>query len=104
MVKFFYRFFIYLGIVFLISFSFLSIIGVETKTFNSQIKKNLKNINQDLDTELNDVKILIDPFKFQLNIKTLGPKILFKDQKILLESIKSKIPIVTLIRKEFSSI
>ena len=103
MVKFFYRFFIYLGIVFLISFSYLSIIGVETKTFNSQIKKNLKNINQDLDTELNDVKILIDPFKFQLNIKTLGPKILFKDQKILLESIKSKIPIVSLIRKEFSS-
>jgi len=103
MVKFFYRFFIYLGIVFLISFSYLSIIGVETKTFNSQIKKNLKNINKDLDTELNDVKILIDPFKFQLNIKTLGPKILFKDQKILLESIKSKIPIVSLIRKEFSS-
>ena len=64
-----------------ISFSYLSIIGVETKTFNSQIKKNLKNINQDLDTELNDVKILIDPFKFQLNIKTLGPKYYLKIKK-----------------------
>ena len=103
MIKFFSRTILYLGILFLIIFSYLSIIGIETKTFNTQIKKNLKNINKDLDTNLSTVKIIIDPFKFQVNIKTLGPELIFKNEKIQLESIKSKIPILSLIKKEFSS-
>ncbi len=103
MIKFFSRTILYLGIFFLIIFSYLSIIGIETKSFNTQIKKNLKNINKDLDTNLSTVKIIIDPFKFQVNIKTLGSEIIFKNKKIQLESIKSKIPILSLIKKEFSS-
>ena len=103
MIKFFSRTILYLGILFLIIFSYLSIIGIETKSFNTQIKKNLKNINKDLDTNLSNVKIIIDPFKFQVNIKTLGPEIIFKNERIQLESIKSKIPILSLIKKEFSS-
>ena len=103
MIKFFKRLILYISIILLFLITYLSVIGIETKAFNSEIKKNLKNINKDLDTELNSVKIIINPFKLQINIKTLGPKILLKNQSIQLESIKSQIPILSLIKKEFSS-
>ena len=103
MIKFFKRLILYISVILLFLITYLSVIGIETKAFNSEIKKNLKNINKDLDTELNSVKIIINPFKLQINIKTLGPKILLKNQSIQLESIKSQIPILSLIKKEFSS-
>ena len=104
MINFFKRSIIYLGLILLVIFVYLSLVGIETKIFNSEIKKNLRNINKDLNSELNSVKIIINPLKLQVNIKTLGPKIFLKNQSIQLESIKSQIPIFSLIKKNFSSI
>ena len=59
MINFFKRSIIYLGLILLVIFVYLSLVGIETKIFNSEIKKNLRNINKDLNSELNSVKILL---------------------------------------------
>ena len=59
----------------LIIITYLSFIGVETKRFNNQIEAKIKKINKNLSIELNEVKIILDPLKFKLKLKTLGPKL-----------------------------
>lgn len=99
---------IILRTIFLLSFiiilliSYLSIIGIETERFNKQIKDNVKNLNQNFDLDLEKIKIMIDPFRFNINAKTIGPKVKLKDKVLKLETIKSQISIKSLIDNEFS--
>tara|TARA_B100001113_G_C20819961_1_gene496265 strand:+ start:146 stop:382 length:237 start_codon:yes stop_codon:yes gene_type:complete len=55
--------------------TYLSIIGVETTKFNSQIQNKIKDIDNDLILELKKVKIVLNPLKLSFSAKTLGPKI-----------------------------
>ena len=50
--------------------AYLSLVGVETKRFNSQISNNIKNINKNLEIELKEIKLILDPFKLSLNAKS----------------------------------
>ena len=79
---------------------YFSIIGFETKKFNSLIKSNLKNIDKQIDIKLNNVKIVLDPFNLNLDIKTLGPNILYNNNLIELESVK-QISLSSVIIKKF---
>ena len=40
---------------------YMSLVGFETKRFNSYIIKKVENINNDLKIELNEIKIILDP-------------------------------------------
>ena len=86
-------------LVFIIGY--LTFIGVETKKFNKQISSQIKNINQNLEIELNNIKIILDPLKLRINAKTVGPKLKNKDKLIELESIKTQISINSFINNEF---
>ena len=87
--------------VFILLIGYLTFIGVETKKFNTQISNQIKNINENLDIELNNVKIILDPLRLKINAKTVGPKLKNKDKFIELESIKTQISINSFINKEF---
>ena len=92
-------------IFFLIIFAFivyLSTTGIKTTRFNNQIGFLIKNFNKDLRIELKDVKIILDLTKFELNLKTIGPKFIINEKKIELENIKTQISINSLIKNEFS--
>ncbi len=95
---------IILTILFLIiSFTaYLSLIGFETKSFNDQIKENIKKIDKNFDVELNDVKIVLDLFNLNINAKTLGPTISYNNRLIDIELIKSNISLLNVLNKEFS--
>ena len=82
---------------------YLSTVGLETTKFNSLIKSNLKNIDNRLDVELNDVKLILNPIKLNLDIKTFGPSISYNNKKIELETIKSQISLSSIINKQISS-
>ena len=82
---------------------YLSTVGLETTKFNSLIKSNLQNIDNRLDVELNDVKLILNPIKFKLDIKTFGPSISYNNNKIELEAIKSQISLSSIINKKISS-
>ena len=103
MIRYFFRFLIFITLIIFGFVSYFSIIGFETKKFNSLIKSNLKNIDKQIDIKLNDVKIVLDPFNLKLDIKTLGPNILYKNNLIELETIKTQISLSSVIDKKISS-
>ena len=86
----------------LIIITYLSFIGVETKRFNNQIETKIKKINKNLSIELNEVKIILDPLKFKLKIKTLGPKLKNQNKVIEIENIKTQISLGSLLKDQFS--
>ncbi len=92
-------------IILLLMISFIgyfSLVGFETKSFNQQIRENLKKIDKKLDVKLNDVKIVLDLSNLNINAKTLGPTISYNDKLIDIELIKSDISLINLLNKEFS--
>ena len=103
MIRYFFRFLIFITLIIFGFISYFSIIGFETKKFNSLIKSNLKNIDKQIDIELNDVKIVLDPYNLNLDIKTLGPNILYNNNLIELESVKTQISLSSIIDKKISS-
>ena len=82
-------------IFFLIVFSlvYLSIFGIETNKFNNQILNKVERINKDIKFELKKIKIVLNPFSFRLEAKTIGPKLIdVRSNNIIdLESIKTEI-------------
>ena len=80
---------------------FLTLYGIETKRFNNQISKKINDINQNLDIELREVKLILDPFKFRVNVKTVGSKLINKNKIIEIENIKTQIPLKSLFGDKF---
>ena len=58
--------------------TYLSLFGVQTEKFNSQISNKIKKIDKDLEIELKEIKLILDPIKFKLKIKTIGSKLKYK--------------------------
>ena len=102
MKKFFYRFFIVIFIFLFCAIAYLSTIGVSTKIFNSNISKQIKKIDKNLDIDLNKIFIILNPFQFKIKLKTVGTNIKYNEEKIQLENIKSDISLKSLLNKEFS--
>ena len=86
-------------IVFILHMTFF---GIETDKFNNQIKNRIKDVNQNLEIELKEIKITLDPFKFKLNAKTVGTEFSINDKIIELESINSKISLLSFFNREYS--
>ena len=85
-----------------LSIIYLSIFGIETKRFNSQIIDKINSLNQNLNVQLKTIKIILDPFKLSINAKTIGPRLINNNKTIEIESLKTKISFKALINKEFS--
>mgnify|MGYP000323088033 CR=1 FL=1 len=86
--------FLILVIIFLVSY--LTFVGFETKKFNDQIIKKIKNINQNLDIELKEIKIILDPLELKLKAKTIGPNLKNKNKVLEIENINTQIPLKSL--------
>ena len=93
----------YLSIISIFLFlTYFSIFGFETNKFNDQIEKKVKASNDKLNIELNKIKLILDPFKFQIKVKTLGPKLIHNNKKLSFEVIQTKISIRSILKDEFS--
>ena len=102
MKKIIYRLFIVIFLIIFIFIIYFSVFGITTTKLNNQIGDVVKNINKNLKVELKEIKIILDPFKFQINVKTVGPKFKLKDKTIDIENIKTQISINSLINNDFS--
>ena len=96
------KIFISIILIFFILVIYLSIVGVETDRFNGQIKDNIKSIDKNTEIELKKIKLVLDPFKLKLNIKTIGSKLKNQNGTIEIESLKTQISIKSLIENKFS--
>ena len=82
--------------------SYLSIFGVETDRFNGQIINKLKKIDNKIELELRNIKLVLNPFALKLNIKTVGSKLKKQNQTFEIENIKSQISLKSLVSNKFS--
>ena len=82
--------------------TYLSIVGIETDKFNEQIQNKIKEVDKNLSLDLKKVKLVLNPLKMNLRAKTLGPKIILKDEYLELENIKTNISLKSLFNDEFS--
>ena len=91
-----------LFILFIVFILHMTFFGIETDKFNNQIKNRIKDVNQNLEIELKEIKMTLDPFKFKLNAKTVGTEFSINDKIIELESINSKISLLSFFNREYS--
>ena len=59
----------------IIFITYFSLVGVETDKFNNQIKSKLISVNKNLDLELEQVNLKLNPLELNINVKILGSKI-----------------------------
>ena len=97
-----YRVLIFIILIFFGSIIYLSTVGIKTEKFNDQISFEIKKINDQLELNLDKINIILDPFKLQLSLKTIGASLKNRNKIVKLESIKSNIDIKSFINNEFS--
>ena len=102
MSKLIFRLLIFLILITIGVITYLSFIGIETKRFNKQIVKQIKNINDDLEINLNKIKIVLNPIEFKIKAKTIGTSLKIRDKIIEIEAINGEISINSLLNKKFS--
>tara|TARA_B100000780_G_scaffold41587_1_gene25850 strand:+ start:1045 stop:3243 length:2199 start_codon:yes stop_codon:yes gene_type:complete len=95
---------IILGILLILIFviSYLSIFGIKTNKFNSRINNNILKINKKINLNLNDVKYLLNPYNFSINIKTENSQILLANKNLQIKNIQTNISLNSLINGQFS--
>ena len=93
-----------LGILLILIFviSYLSIFGIKTNKFNSRINNNILKINKKINLNLNDVKYLLNPYNFSINIKTENSQILLANKNLQIKNIQTNISLNSLINGQFS--
>ena len=99
--KIIYKLLLIVSSIIIILLFFLSFYGIETKSFNNQISKKIKNINKDLEIDLKEVKLVLDPFKFKINVKTVGSRLINKGKIIEIENIKTQISLRSILKNKF---
>ena len=91
-----------LFILFIVFILHMTFFGIETDKFNNQIKNRIKDVNQNLEIELKEIKMTLDPLKFKLNVKTVGTEFSINGKIIELESINSEISLLSFFNREYS--
>ena len=99
LIKIFLIFFIFLFLATI----YLSVIGIETKKFNNQIKDQVNKIDKNLNLELNNIKLTLDPLNLNINAKTDGSVVLYQNKPLELEYIKTQISLASLIKNKIIS-
>ena len=99
LIKIFLTFFIFLFLATI----YLSVIGIETKKFNNQIKDQVNKIDKNLNLELNNIKLTLDPLNLNINAKTDGSVVLYQNKPLELEYIKTQISLASLIKNKIIS-
>ncbi len=102
MKKIIYRTFISIIFIFFLLIIYLSIFGIKTNKFNSQIISHVKIINPNFELKINEVSIKLNLLSLAIDAKTVGTELIYKNNIIKLESIISKVSLKSMINKQFA--
>lgn len=102
MKKIIYNFLLSTILIFFLFVGYFSFFGIETDKFNKQITNKIKSINNDVQFELKKVKLILEPFKIRVKVKTLGPKLKSNNQTLSIESIETHFLLKSLIDGKFA--
>ncbi|MDB4157450.1 hypothetical protein N9586_00825 [Candidatus Pelagibacter sp.] len=88
-------------LILVVAIFYLSIFGIKTDKFNDQITNNILKINKKINLTLTDVKYLLNPFNFTINIKTKNPQILLEGRSLGIQDIQTNVDLKSLIKDQF---
>ena len=99
------RFFLksFLTFLMLAAFSiiFLSYFGLETDKFDDLIKSRANEVNKYVKIEFQKTKIHINPTELNLEVKLQNPKILIKNNEIILSKLNLYLPLRSFVTSDF---
>ena len=101
--KFLLNFFAAITILIFLPIIYLSIIGIETESFNEQIKNKVNESNKNLQLNLKKIKIKLDPLRLKFNAKTVGANIYYYNKPLELEYIGTEVSLASIIKNKFVS-
>ena len=102
MIKNIYRLLIALITLLIILVVYLSVIGINTEKFNSNIISQVKKIEPDLELKLSKVSAKLNPFNFEIDIKTIGADLVYRNKIIKIQTIKSNVSLISFLKSEFA--
>ncbi len=103
MKKFLLKFFITVAILIFLPIIYLSTIGIETESFNKQIKNKISESNKNLRLDLKKIKLKLDPFSLKFNAKTVGATVYYYNKPLELEYIETEVSLASIIKNKFVS-
>ncbi|MDC3188024.1 hypothetical protein OA994_03225, partial [Candidatus Pelagibacter sp.] len=101
--KFLLKFLLAIIIIILLATIYLSTIGIETESFNEQIKNKVNESNKNLKLNLKKIKIKLDPLRLKFNAKTVGATIYYYNKPLELEYIGTEVYLESIIQNKFVS-
>jgi len=102
MKKILFRIILFVVLILITTLTYLSTVGIETKSFNTQIEEKIKEIDSNLELELKTVKLLINPFNLDIDVKTIGPNLFYRSKKIEIETVKTKVLLKSILQNKFA--
>ena len=97
------KFFIAIIVLIFLSIIYLSTIGIETESFNEQIKNKVNESNKNLQLNLKKIKIKLDPLRLKFNAKTVGATVYYYKKPLELEYIGTEVSLASIIKNKFVS-
>ena len=101
--KFLVKFFIAITVLIFLPIIYLSTIGIETESFNEQIKNKVNESNKNLQLNLKKIKIKLDPLRLKFNAKTVGATVYYYNKPLELEYIGTEVSLASIIKNKFVS-
>ena len=99
--KFLLKFFITLIILIFLPIIYLSVIGIETESFNEQIKNKVNDSHKNLQLTLKKIKLKLDPLKLKFNAKTVGATVYYYNRPLELEYIGTEVSLASIFKNKF---
>ena len=101
--KFLLKFFITVTILIFLLIIYLSTVGIETESFNEQIKNKVNESNKNLQVTLKKIKLKLDLSKLKFNAKTVGATVYYYNKPLELEYIATEVSLASIIKNKFVS-
>ncbi len=102
MKKILFRLILLVVLILIATLTYLSTVGIETKSFNSQIKEKINKLDPNLELELKTVKLIINPLNFDVDVKTVGPNLFYRNKKLEIETVKTKVLLKSILQNKFA--
>ncbi len=101
--KFLLKFLITIAILIFLPIIYLSTIGIETESFNEQIKNKVNEGNKNLQINLKKIKLKLDPLRLKFNAKTVGATVYYYNKPLELEYISTQVSLASIIKNRIVS-
>ena len=102
MKKIIFNILILIFLLFITIICYFSIFGIKTKNLNNQIKNVVNKFDKNLFLELDEVQLNLNLTKLKIDAKTINSKIIYKNENIDIERIKTSISLKSFAKRKFA--